>query len=313
MGARSTSNDGWPSVERVPTPFQILTTLSDPHSVKILKMAYSGLKVSSSGFGGNFSRRQYYTRLKRLIALGLIKKQGKYIYKTTSLGSLIYNTQIRSLEKMLNSYWQLHAVDLLRERSELPTFHKDLMIRELLGTSQLRDITNNTYLSGFTIAKDFDSVIIEVLRILDNASKEIYFASRYHDMHVANLTFKKFSNGVALHILDGTPNQITVENRINAILRTPPNPETYRIIQSMIRSPRFELFRLQSLPISFLVVDRTQVVYEIVSYENPHEFTVALANYDDHYLAERYIKYFDLLVKGAEIPRLIQTARMPTS
>ena len=311
MGARSATNDEWSSVEEVPTPFQILTILSDPNSVKILKMAYSGLKVSSSGFGGNLSRRQYYTRLKRLSALGLIKKQGRYIYKTTSLGSLIYNSQIRSLEKMLDSYWQLRAVDLLKERAEFPTFQKDKMIRELLSTSQLKDITNSTYLSGFTIAKDFDSLIIEVMRILDNASKEIYFASRYHDTHVANLTFKKFSNGVALHILDGTPSQITVENRINAILRTPPNPETYRNIQSMIRSPKFELFRLESLSNSFLVVDGTQVVYEIVSYENPHEFTVALANYDDPYLAERYIKYFNLLAKDAEIPRLIQTARTP--
>jgi hypothetical protein len=186
------------------------------------------------------------------------------------------------------------------------------MIRKLLDTSQLKEITNSTYLSGFTIAKDFDSLIIEAMRILDNAGKEIYFASRYHDAHVSNLTFKKFSEGVALHILDGTPSQITVENRLNAIIRTPPNPETYRTIHNMIRSPRFELFRLRSLPNSFLVVDGRQVVYEIVSYENPHEFTVALANYDDPYLAERYIRYFKLLVKDAEIPRLIQTARTPS-
>ena len=93
LGARSTSNEEWPSVEGVPSPFQILAVLSDPNSVKILKMAYSGLKVNSLGFGGNLSLRQYYARMKRLTALGLIKKQGKHIYKTTCLGSLIYNTQ----------------------------------------------------------------------------------------------------------------------------------------------------------------------------------------------------------------------------
>jgi len=213
------------------------------------------------------------------------------------------------MEKMLDGYWQLRAIDLLKESRDFPTIQQDLMIRELLSTSNLKDIANGTYLSGFTIAKDFDSLIIEVMRLLDNATKEIYFASRYHDPHISNLTFKKFSNGVALHILDGTPNQISVENRINAILRTPPNQETYKMIQSMVRSPRFDLFRLQSLPSSFLIVDGKQVLYEITSYENPHEFTVALANYDDRYLAERYIKYFNLLAQDAETPRLIQAAR----
>lgn len=307
MGTNQDSNEAQSS--SVPTPFQIFTILSDPASVKILKMAYSGLKVNSSNFIGNLSRRQYYPRLKRLSTLGLIKKQGKQIYKTTSFGSLLYNSHIQSLEKMLDSYWQLRAIDLLNERRDFPAPQKELMIREILGTSQLKHLTNNTYLSGFTIAKDFDSLIIEVMRLLDNAGEEVYFASRYHDTHVSNLTFKKFSKGVVLHILDGTPSQITVENRINAILRTPPNHETYELVRGMIRSPKFELLRLESLPVSFLVVDGRQIVYEIISYENPHEFTIALASYDDRYLAERYIKYFNLLAQDAETPRLIQAAR----
>jgi hypothetical protein len=77
----------------------------------------------------------------------------------------------------------------------------------------------------------------------------------------------------------------------------------------MIRSSRFELFRLESIPTSFLVVDGEQVVCETVNYTNPQEFTIAIANYDDQYLAERYIKYFNLLVQNADTPRLIQIAR----
>jgi hypothetical protein len=47
----------------------------------------------------------------------------------------------------------------------------------------------------------------------------------------------------------------------------------------MIRSPRFELFRLEALPTSFLIVDGRQVLYETISYANPEEFTIAIANY----------------------------------
>ena len=42
------------------------------------------------------------------------------------------------------------------------------------------------------------------MRPLDNAQKE----SKYHNPHVSNLTFKKFSEGIALHILDGNPGSI---------------------------------------------------------------------------------------------------------
>lgn len=131
-------------------------------------------------------------------------------------------------------------------------------------------------------------------------------------MHVSNIVFKKFSSEVTLHILDATPAQISLENRINAI-RTSPNQQMYEMIQNMIRSPRFELFRLSSLPTSFLVIDGMQMVYEIVSYAKPEEFTVAIANYDDPYLAERYIKYFNLLVQDAHVPKFIQSARASSS
>jgi hypothetical protein len=77
----------------------------------------------------------------------------------------------------------------------------------------------------------------------------------------------------------------------------------------MIKSPRFELFRLETLPTSFVVVDGRRCVYETVNHTNPEEFTIAVASYDDSYLAERYIKYFGLLRRNADTPTLIQTAR----
>jgi hypothetical protein len=292
-----------------PNARQIFTVLSDPSSVKMLTTSYSGLKADSSNFVGNLTKRQYYSRLRQLTDLGLVERQGKHMYRTTSLGSLVYKSHIQSLEKMLESYWQLSAIDILKKRSDMPASQKDNMIKVLLNGSQLTEITNGTYLSGFSIIKDFDRLIVEVMRLLDNAEKEVYFASRYHDPHVSNLTFKKFSEGVTMHILDGNPDSITLENRINAIIRRPPDQKMYEMIQNMIRSPQFELFRLEALPTSFLVVDGKQVLYETVSYANPEEFTIAIANYDDNYLAERYINYFDLLKQNAKTPKIIQTAR----
>jgi hypothetical protein len=91
---------------------------------------------------------------------------------------------ILELEKILDSFWHLHAVDVLKGRNDLPGTERDLLIKELLEVSELNQTTNDTHLSSFTIVRNFERLIIEVLRVLDNAKKEIYFASRYHDPHV---------------------------------------------------------------------------------------------------------------------------------
>ena len=280
------NNNSNSNSKNAPNARQIFTVLSDPSSVKMLTISYSGLKADSSNFVGNLTKRQYYSRLRRLTALGLVERQGRSMYRTTSLGSLICKSHIQSLDKMLENYWQLSAIDILKKRSDMPALQRDNMINVLLSGSEL-----------------------EVMRLLDNAEKEVYFASRYHDPHISNLTFKKFSEGITFHILDANPGAITLENRINAVIRSPPDKNTLDTIQGMIKSRRFELFRLETLPTSFLVVDGKQVLNETVSYENPEEFTIALANYNDTYLAERYIKYFNLLKHSANAPKIIQTAR----
>jgi hypothetical protein len=113
-----------------------------------------------------------------------------------------------------------------------------------------------------------------------------------------------------MHIIDSTPEQISLEKRINAIVRKSPNRDTSKMIDKMIHAPsgKFELLRLADLPVSFIVVDELQVVYETVNHTNPQQFTIALACYDDAYLAQQFIKYFKILSEKAEIPQIIQTA-----
>ena len=311
MGVRrrsSKSSGTSVSLRSVPTMFQIFEVLSDPLMAKMLKIAYSGVKGDFSNVVGNLTKRQYSSRLQRLKEIGLVEKQRNSMYRTTSLGSLVYKSNYRSLEKILDGFWHLQAVDILKARTDLPGTEREILIKQLLEVSDLNQIINDTHLSGFSIIRDFESLIVEVLRVLDNAKKEVYFASRYHDPHVSSLAIKKFAGGVKLHIIDGNPKQTSLDSRINAILRTAPDMETYNNVVEMVRSPRFELFRLDNLPTSFIVVDERQVVYETVSYVNPHEFTIGIANYDDSYLAEKYITYFHLLKRSAQSPKFIEAA-----
>lgn len=290
------------------TSEEIFSILSDRISTNIIKSAYSGLRASSSNYIGKISKKQFYVRLKRLRKAGLIEKRDNF-YRTTTFGTLIYNGHIKTLEDALVNFWQLKAIDVLKTRNDFPSRQKEIVIDEILKGSNLKDIVNSTHLSGFAIIKDFNYLIIEVMKLMENAQKEIYFASRYHDPHVASKTFEKFSKGVTLHIIDGNPEPISVENRINAILRTPPNRETFELVNSMIKSPRFDLKMTTTLPASFLVIDGIQILYETINYANPEQFTVALAHYDDSYLAEQFIKHFELLSKDSLTPTLLQRVR----
>jgi DNA-binding Lrp family transcriptional regulator len=284
----------------------VFATLADRHSINIVKMAYFGSKGSSMSRKGNISKKQFYSRLKRLRDIGVIEKRGS-VYRTTTFGSLIYNGQIKPLEDIIANYWNLKAVDVLKSRHDFPLREKEKLIEEMIQNTSLKGIVNGTYLSGFSVIKDYNKLVLEVTRLLESAEKEVFLATRYHDPHFSKLMFHKIANeGLMMHMLDGLPDQISVENRLNAILRVPPNRETFEMVNKIIKSQRLEL-RKAKLSASFMVVDGTTVCYETTDYINPEQFTLAISHYDDPYLAQRFISYYRTLVKDAKVPQFIES------
>jgi hypothetical protein len=286
----------------------VFALLGDKQSVEILTASYAGLQSTSNGIGHQ-TKKQYYVRLKRLADLGLIEKH-QSIYKLTSFGSIVYENHLKTLNKIVPNYWQIKSIDVLKSRDDFPPEQKEKIMNEYIETTGLKSIVNTTQLSSFSVVKQFDDLIVEVLKVMDNAEKEIYFATRYHDPHVSSKVFEKFSKGVTIHILDGNPDQISVESRLAAIIRTPPNRETAEMVKKITRSPRFDLKRLPELPLSFMVVDGIQVVYDTINFINPEQFTSAISKYDDTYTSKRFIEYFKMLSKDATTPKLLEEMRV---
>lgn len=289
------------------TAGRVFSILADRHSLNILKMAYSGFKASSNSYVGNLSKKQFYVRLKRLKEAGLIEKR-ENIYITTTFGSLVCNSHVKTLEEMLANFWSLKAVDVLKTREDFPLHQRDSVINEILQSSNLRSILNSTHLSGFSVVKNYNQLVAEVIKLLGLAQKEVYLATRYHDPNFAKIFFQKISEGLTVHLLDGLPEQISVESRFNAILRTPPNRETFEMVDGLVRSRWFDL-KKADVPASFMIVDGRMVCYETTNYSNPEEFTLAVSQYDDPYMAERLIQYYNTLAKNATVPKLLASVR----
>lgn len=286
----------------------IFSILADRHTLNIMKMAYSGLKPSSKSYVGNISKKQFYVRLKRLKDIGLIEKRNS-VYRTSTFGSLVYNGQIKPLEEMLVNYWNLKAVDVLKARTDFPLQQKEKVIDEILQNSSLKRIVNTTHLSGFHVIRDFSRLVIEVMKLLEGAEHEVYMATRYHDPHFANLLFKKIANdNLIMHMIDGNPEQISVENRLNAVLRTPPDKETADMVNKIVKSGKLDL-RRGTVNASFMVVDGTTVCYETTSYANPEQFTLGISHYDDPYLASRFISYYEMMKKDTVPSQLLASIR----
>jgi predicted transcriptional regulator len=286
---------------------QIFSILADRHSVNILNMAYSGFRASGTSYAGTLSKKQFYVRLKRLRDSGLVEKRNS-TYRTTTFGSLLYNGHIKTLDEILTNYWNLKAVDLLKSRQDFPLQQKEKVIEEIIKSTSLRNIVNGTHLSGFSVIKDYNRLILEVIKLMDSAQHEVFMATRYHDPHFSKLMFEKIANGIKMNLIDGLPDQISVENRLNAILRTPPNRETFEMVEKILKSGRFNL-RRKTIAASFMVVDGTTVCYETSTYANPEQFTLAISHYDDPYLAKRFIDHYNTLATDAIIPQLLLSVR----
>jgi hypothetical protein len=82
------------------------------------------------------------------------------------------------------------------ERTFLPN-RKEKIMKEYIQTTKLNGFVNPTHL------------IIEVFKVMNNAKKEIYFATRYHDPHISAKVFEKFRKGVTIQVLEGNPEQIS--------------------------------------------------------------------------------------------------------
>jgi len=286
----------------------VFALLGDKQSVEILIASAAGLQSTSNGIG-NQTKKQYYVRLKRLVDFGLIEKH-QSIYKLTSFGSIVYENHLKTMDKIIPNYWQIKSIDVLKSRGDFPPEQKEKIMNDYIETTNMKGVLNATQLSSFSVVKKFDDLIVEVLKVMDNAEKEIYFATRYHDPYVSSKVFEKLSKGVTVHILDGNPGQISVESRLAAIIRTPPNRETAEMVKKITKSPRFDLKRLPELPLSFMVVDGIQVVYDTVNFINPEQFTIAISKYDDTYTAKQFIDYFKTLSKDATTPKLLEEMRV---
>lgn len=122
------------------TKITILDAIFDKKASDIFKsVASSQLDTEFLITRLKLTRKQYYSRMSRLTAAGLVKRHnGRYLL--TELGKVIYSayTDLEAMiEQSLNNYWKLKAIDALEITSKE---HRKDILCSLIDNLEIRSI-----------------------------------------------------------------------------------------------------------------------------------------------------------------------------
>ena len=84
------------------------------------------------------SRKEYYSRISRLVKVGLVSRQsGKY--SLTMLGQIVYQAQL-AIDHAVEISPKLKAVDMLKNSSNIPEGERNKVINSLLSNELNKNI-----------------------------------------------------------------------------------------------------------------------------------------------------------------------------
>ena len=124
------------------TADNVLAAISDKQSLDLFRyIADTNGDSDALRAKINLTRKQYYSRLSRMTKVGLVKrKNGKHFL--TAFGKVVYDAQ-KTIEKAVDIFWKLKAVDSLELSGELPEEERAKLIDNLLDNKEIKQILSN--------------------------------------------------------------------------------------------------------------------------------------------------------------------------
>jgi hypothetical protein len=122
---------------------KIFESLSDEQSVILFTTIATG-DINSIELRSKVSltRKQYYSRLSRMIRVGLIRRRsGKLV--VTAFGKIVFRSQ-KIVENANNNQWKLKVLDSIDVSEELPREERRKLLDNLIENKQLKEILSES-------------------------------------------------------------------------------------------------------------------------------------------------------------------------
>jgi DNA-binding HxlR family transcriptional regulator len=122
---------------------KVLKSISDNGSIELFRLIatqHSDSELLRSET--KMTRKQYYSRMSRLMEAGLIKrKNGKHTM--TAFGKVVYYAQM-TIENAVDNYWKLKAIDSVEMSNDLPVEERKKLVDNLIENDGIREILSRT-------------------------------------------------------------------------------------------------------------------------------------------------------------------------
>lgn len=284
---------------------EIFSLFSSNDSIKIFLHAEKGIDASSSSIlRREIPEKTYYSRLKKLLQLGLIEKvNGRYIH--TTFGEIIYNKLLVPLPSQVKKIEQYKIVDALKHSKifspdEITNFLSKILNEPLSN----KDIKNSTYdpinnsVTKIRLYFLYEKMIPELYKAIELSSYEILVATRIFDEKLFNAIFHKAKSGLRVKVLCD-------ENLIKKYHETYDESlkskdvkhfaDRLKIIENpWLNDENLVERRINKVPFGFIILDENTIGFELI---NQYQITNFYAGMlvKDEIICNRMKKFYDEL------------------
>ena len=118
---------------------EILHAIYDVKSLKLFNtIATKGGNSEDLSVQLKLSRKEYYSRMSRLMKTGIVKrKNGKHYL--TAFGKVVYDAQV-TIKKAVESYWKLKAIDSIDLSDKITVNERNKLIHTLIDDVEIREM-----------------------------------------------------------------------------------------------------------------------------------------------------------------------------
>jgi len=255
---------------------EVLSVLSKNDALTIFLMANEGIKSElDTPTKIGLTKKQYYTRLKQLVDLGLITKNNES-YIQTAFGKVVYQKHIIGLTNNIKNSKYLQMVDVLKAD---PKFNdKDIM--EFMSKVEPQVSSDlETSRKSFTVVSSYEDMVRKILEMVEFAQNEILLVTRFQNELIINAILKKASAGINVRILADTGMVGEYFAKESTIKSDKNKNEREKVVSNPFYPSKIDR-RYAKVPFCILVIDNKHVGLEIVDITESKKFKMAIFTED---------------------------------
>ena len=282
---------------------EVLSVLSKNDALAIFLMAEDGIRSElDTPTKIGLTKKQYYTRLKQLVDLGLVSKHGEY-YTQTMFGKIIYQKHILGLGNDIKNSKYMQMIDELKTN---PKFNES-DIREFVSKiePQINLDLQESSIKSSTVTSSYEDMVRKILEMTEFAKNEILLITRFQNDLIINSILKKASSGVTVKILADSRMVKEYFEKELEIKSDKNKAERVQVISNPFYPSKTDR-RYAQVPFCVLVVDNKYVGLEIIDMTEPAKFKMAIFR-EDSSLSSSMVTLFNNLWQKSDAnpPRII--------